>query len=72
MLLEQLPRLGMPVLAVQGEYNRIFPVSQAREAVTRLRVGYLDLIPDCGTCPARTPRTLRRFPEPVPRERVDR
>jgi pimeloyl-ACP methyl ester carboxylesterase len=42
------PQLDMPVLVVWGEHDRIFPVSQAREALARLRKGSLDLIPDCG------------------------
>lgn len=50
-LLEQLPRLGVPALVIWGEYDRIFPVSQAREAVVCLQKGFLDLIPDCGHLP---------------------
>jgi 2-hydroxy-6-oxonona-2,4-dienedioate hydrolase len=50
-LVDQLPHLQMPTLVVWGEHDRIFPVSQAREAVARLRKGSLDLIPDCGHLP---------------------
>jgi len=50
-LLEQLPHLQMPVLIVWGEQDRVFPVSQAREAGDRLPQGSLDLIPNCGHLP---------------------
>ncbi len=50
-LLDQLPRLEIPTLVVWGESDRILPVSQAREAVTRLKQGSLELIPDCGHLP---------------------
>ena len=50
-LLDQLPHLRMPTLIVWGESDRIFPVSQAREAITRLREGSLELVPDCGHLP---------------------
>jgi 2-hydroxy-6-oxonona-2,4-dienedioate hydrolase len=72
-LVDQLPHLQMPTLIVWGEQDRIFPVSQAREAVACLREGYLDLIPDCGhlpqiECPERFVASLNRFLS----ERVDR
>ncbi len=50
-LLDRLPSLEIPTLVVWGEYDRIFPVSQAREAVARLQRGSLELIPDCGHLP---------------------
>jgi 4,5:9,10-diseco-3-hydroxy-5,9,17-trioxoandrosta-1(10),2-diene-4-oate hydrolase len=50
-LLDQLPRLEIPTLIVWGESDRILPVSQAREAVARLKQGSLELIPDCGHLP---------------------
>ena len=50
-LVDQLPHLQMPALIVWGEQDRVFPISQAREAVARLRQGALDLIPDCGHLP---------------------
>ena len=65
-LVDQLSHLQMPTLIVWGEQDRVFPVSQAREAVTRLQKGSLDLIPDCGHLPQieRTERfvaSLNRF-----------
>jgi pimeloyl-ACP methyl ester carboxylesterase len=50
-LLDELPRLQMPTLVVWGASDRVFPASQAREAVARLRYGALELIPDCGHLP---------------------
>ncbi len=50
-VLDQLPRLEIPTLIVWGESDRILPVSQAREAVARLKQGTLELIPDCGHLP---------------------
>lgn len=50
-LLDELPRLQMPTLVVWGASDRVFPASQAREAVARLRHGALELIPDCGHLP---------------------
>lgn len=50
-LVDRLSHLQMPALIVWGEQDRVFPVSQAREAVARLRQGTLDLIPDCGHLP---------------------
>jgi len=50
-LVDQLPDLEMPTLVVWGERDRVFPYSQARTAVSRLRQGVLELIPDCGHLP---------------------
>jgi pimeloyl-ACP methyl ester carboxylesterase len=50
-LVNRLPHLEMPTLVVWGERDRVFPVSQARAAVARLRKGSLSLIPDCGHMP---------------------
>ncbi len=50
-LLDRLPSLESPTLIVWGESDRVFPVSQARDAVGRLREGSLELIPDCGHLP---------------------
>ncbi len=50
-LLDRLPRLQMPTLIVWGASDRVFPKSQAREAVARLEQGSLELIPDCGHLP---------------------
>ena len=50
-LVDRLPSLEIPTLVVWGESDRIFPVSQAREAVASLQKGSLELIPDCGHLP---------------------
>ncbi len=50
-LLDELTQLQMPTLVVWGASDRVFPASQAREAVARLRYGALELIPDCGHLP---------------------
>jgi 4,5:9,10-diseco-3-hydroxy-5,9,17-trioxoandrosta-1(10),2-diene-4-oate hydrolase len=48
---DQLPHLEMPTLIVWGKRDRVFPYSQAQKAISRLRQGYLELIPDCGHLP---------------------
>jgi pimeloyl-ACP methyl ester carboxylesterase len=50
-LVDHLPSLKMPTLVVWGARDRVFPESQAREAVARLPEGSLALIPDCGHMP---------------------
>jgi 2-hydroxy-6-oxonona-2,4-dienedioate hydrolase len=50
-LVDRLPHLEMPTLIVWGERDRVFPYSQARTAVSRLRQGVLELIPNCGHLP---------------------
>ena len=50
-LVDRLPQLEMPTLVVWGERDRVFPYTQARTAVSRLRQGILELIPDCGHLP---------------------
>jgi pimeloyl-ACP methyl ester carboxylesterase len=50
-LLDRLTALAIPSLVVWGARDRVFPQSQAREAVSRLREGTLALIPDCGHMP---------------------
>jgi 2-hydroxy-6-oxonona-2,4-dienedioate hydrolase len=50
-LVDNLPALKIPTLIVWGERDRVFPQSQAREAVSRLREGSLALIPECGHMP---------------------
>ncbi|MDQ3863181.1 MAG: alpha/beta fold hydrolase [Actinomycetota bacterium] len=50
-LVDRLPSLKIPTLVVWGERDRVFPQSQAREAVTHLPEGSLSLIPDCGHMP---------------------
>ena len=51
MLVDQLSLLKMPTLVMWGARDRVFPKSQAREAVGRLREGSLALIPGCGHMP---------------------
>jgi len=50
-LAEQLPHLEIPTLIVWGKRDRVFPYSQAQEAVACLRQGFLELLPDCGHLP---------------------
>ncbi len=50
-LLDRLPHLEIPTLVVWGTCDRVFPHSQAREAVAHLPEGSLALIPDCGHMP---------------------
>jgi len=50
-LVNRLPFLEVPTLVVWGARDRVFPQSQAREAVTHLREGSFALIPDCGHMP---------------------
>ena len=50
-LLDRLSSLEIPTLVVWGDSDRIFPVSQARDAVAHLREGSLELVPDCGHLP---------------------
>jgi pimeloyl-ACP methyl ester carboxylesterase len=65
-LVDQLSFLKMPTLVVWGARDRVFPKSQAREAVSRLREGWLALIRDCGhmphvECPDRFLAALDKF-----------
>ena len=50
-LVDQLPHLRMPTLVVWGTRDRVLPYSQAQVAVSRLKGGSLELIPDCGHLP---------------------
>ena len=50
-LLEELPRLQMPTLIVWGIEDRVLPYWQAQDALTRLKKGSLELIPNCGHLP---------------------
>jgi pimeloyl-ACP methyl ester carboxylesterase len=50
-LVDRLPSLKTPTLVVWGARDRVFPESQARDAVARLREGSPALIPDCGHMP---------------------
>ena len=65
-LLDRLPDLKVPTLIIWGMSDRVFPASQALEAVARLERGSLELIPDCGhlphvECPDRFVTTLSPF-----------
>jgi len=50
-LVDHPPLLEMPTLVVWGARDRVFPESQAKEAVARLHDGSLAVIPDCGHMP---------------------
>lgn len=50
-LLDQLPRLTMPVLFVWGKNDQIIPVSHAYAAVEQLPHGQLAILPNCGHIP---------------------
>jgi pimeloyl-ACP methyl ester carboxylesterase len=50
-MVDLLPALEIPTLVVWGTRDRVFPQSQAREAVSRLQEGTLALIPECGHMP---------------------
>ena len=50
-LVDQLPLLKLPTLVVWGARDRVFPESQARDAVAQLPEGSLTLVPECGHMP---------------------
>ena len=50
-LLNELPGLQMPTLIVWGTEDRVLPYWQARDALTHLKEGSLELIPNCGHLP---------------------
>ncbi len=50
-LLDRLAQLEVPTILVWGTRDRVLPYSQAKEAVSRLQEGYLELISDCGHSP---------------------
>jgi pimeloyl-ACP methyl ester carboxylesterase len=50
-LVDQLPHLQVPTLVVRGEHDRVFPCSQGQKALSRLRRGVLEPVPDCGHLP---------------------
>ncbi len=65
-LVERLPSVKIPTLVVWGTRDRVFPQSQATEAVVHLPEGSLALIPDCGhmphvECPSRFLAVLDEF-----------
>lgn len=49
--MDQLPHLQMPALVIWGERDRVFPYSQGQKALSHLRQGSLELVPDCGHLP---------------------
>ena len=51
-LVDRLAQLERPTVVVWGTRDRVLPYSQAKEAVSRLQEGYLELIPECGHLPA--------------------
>jgi pimeloyl-ACP methyl ester carboxylesterase len=51
-LVDRLVQLERPTLVVWGTRDRVIPYSHAKEAASRLRDGYLELIPECGHLPA--------------------
>ncbi len=51
LMLDRLPSLRVPTLVVWGERDRVLPYAQAREAISRIPNGSLELIPNCGHLP---------------------
>jgi pimeloyl-ACP methyl ester carboxylesterase len=50
-LVDRLAQLEVPTILVWGTRDRVLPYSQAKEAVSRLQGGSLELISDCGHSP---------------------
>ncbi|MDP9479919.1 MAG: alpha/beta fold hydrolase [Actinomycetota bacterium] len=51
-LLDRLPDLRRtPTLVLWGARDRVLPASQAREAISRVPNGFLEMLPDCGHLP---------------------
>ena len=50
-LVDRLAQLEVPTILVWGTRDRVLPYSQAKEAVSRLQEGSLELISDCGHSP---------------------
>jgi pimeloyl-ACP methyl ester carboxylesterase len=50
-LVDQLRLLKIPTLVVWGARDRVFPQSQAKQAVAQLPEGSLTLVPECGHMP---------------------
>ena len=51
-VVDRLVQLERPTLVVWGTRDRVIPYSHAKEATSRLRDGYLELMPECGHLPA--------------------
>jgi pimeloyl-ACP methyl ester carboxylesterase len=65
-LVDRLAQLERPTMVVWGTRDRVIPYSHAKEAVSRLPEGYLELISECGHLPQveqpeRFVSGLRRF-----------
>jgi 2-hydroxy-6-oxonona-2,4-dienedioate hydrolase len=70
-LLDRLHRLQMPALVVWGSSDRVFPKSQAQDAISRLEHGSLKILPDCGHLPhVERPDEFLTALEPFLREHV--
>jgi pimeloyl-ACP methyl ester carboxylesterase len=50
-LADRLGQLEVPTIIVWGTHDRVLPYSQAKEAVSRIQEGALELISDCGHLP---------------------
>ena len=50
-LVDRLAQLEVPTIIVWGTRDRVLPYSQAKEAVSRIQEGSLELISDCGHSP---------------------
>ena len=50
-LVDRLAQLEVPTILVWGTRDRVLPYYQAKEAVSRLQEGSLELMPDCGHSP---------------------
>jgi pimeloyl-ACP methyl ester carboxylesterase len=50
-LLDRLPQLQMPTLIVWGIEDRVLPYSQAKDAISLVQEGSLELISNCGHLP---------------------
>lgn len=50
-LLDRLPQLQMPTLIIWGIEDKVFPYSQAKDAIALVQDGSLELIPNCGHLP---------------------
>ncbi len=51
LVLDELPRLTVPIQIIWGEGDRVVRARQAQRAVERLRQGQVAIIPDCGHLP---------------------
>ena len=71
LVLDQLPSLRVPTLVVWGQRDRVLPLAQAREAISRIPDGSLEIIPDCGHLPqVERPHRLAEIMQGFLRERA--